>query len=54
MLTWVEGFRPTWMSLVRKVIAGNVYMVFDALLVCLLLYLPFAIRDWRAKWVAAR
>jgi hypothetical integral membrane protein (TIGR02206 family) len=88
-MTVVEGFRPTWKSLLRVVLWINVYMVvvfgvnmligsnylFVAhkpptaslldmlppwpwyilwmeaigLVMCLILYLPFAIKDWRAK-----
>ena len=89
-MTTVEGFRPTWGSLLRVLIGTNLYMaiifplnlaigsnymflaykpeefasILDILpawpyyilyvemlgiLVFLLLYLPFAIKDWRAK-----
>ncbi|MFZ5902897.1 MAG: TIGR02206 family membrane protein [Chloroflexota bacterium] len=89
-MTTVEGFRPTWGSLLRVIIGTNLYMamifplnlaigsnymflaykpeefasILDILpawpyyilylealgiLVFLLLYLPFAIKDWRAK-----
>ena len=88
-LTIVEGFRPTWKSLVRVIVGMNLYMLvvffinqaigsnylfvahkpytpslLDVLpawpiyllyieaigiAVSLLLYLPFAIHDWRAK-----
>jgi hypothetical integral membrane protein (TIGR02206 family) len=88
-MTVVEGFRPTWKSLLRVVLWINVYMVvvfginmligsnylFVAhkpptaslldmlppwpwyilwmeaigLVMCLILYLPFAIKDWRVK-----
>jgi len=88
-MTVVEGFRPTWKSLLRVALWINVYMVvvfginmligsnylFVAhkpptaslldllppwpwyilwmeaigLVVCLILYLPFAIKDWRVK-----
>lgn len=91
-MTLVEGFRPTWQSLRRVLIGGNVYMVFIfvlnlaigsnylfiahkpetaslmdvlpgwpvyilfleliAVVVSLLLYLPFQISDWRKKKVA--
>ncbi len=88
-MTVVEGFRPTWKSLLRVALWINVYMavVFGVnmligsnylfvahkpptaslldllppwpwyilwmeaigLVMCLILYLPFAIKDWRAK-----
>jgi hypothetical integral membrane protein (TIGR02206 family) len=88
-MTMVEGFRPTWKSLLRVLVVMNLYMVaiffFNQLIgsnylyvahkpvgptlldvlpawpwyllyieaiglgVCLLLYLPFAIQDWRGK-----
>jgi len=88
-MTVVEGFRPTWKSLLRVALWINVYMavVFGinlligsnylfvahkpptaslldllpawpwyilwmeaiGLVMCLILYLPFAIKDWRAK-----
>jgi hypothetical integral membrane protein (TIGR02206 family) len=88
-MTLVEGYRPTWRSLKRVLIGGNIYMViifvFNLLIgsnylfiahkpetasvidllppwpiyiifieligvvVCLLLYLPFLIADWRHK-----
>ena len=88
-MTTVEGFRPTWKSLLRVVVVMNLYMaviffvnrilgsnylyvahkppgptLLDVLpewpwyllyveaigiVVSLLLYLPFAIKDWRAK-----
>lgn len=88
-MTLVEGYRPTWRSLKRVLIGGNIYMaiifVFNLLIgsnylfiahkpetaslldvlppwpiyiifveligiaVCLLLYLPFLIGDWRRK-----
>jgi hypothetical integral membrane protein (TIGR02206 family) len=91
-MTVVEGFRPTWKSLLRVAIGINIYMVImyffnsaigsNYLMVnakpataslldllpawpvyiiymeaigivnCVLLYLPFAIKDWRAKSMA--
>jgi len=91
-MTVVEGFRPTWKSLLRVAIGINIYMVviyfvnnaigsnylminskpetaslLDLLppwpvyilymeligvLNCLLLYLPFVIKDWREKRAA--
>ncbi len=88
-MTVVEGFRPTWKSILRIFVIANIYMVsiyfvnsaigsnyllingkppmatiLDllpawpwyipwlegiALATCLILYLPFAIKDWRAR-----
>lgn len=88
-MTVVEGFRPTWKSMLRVLVVMNLYMVaiffFNQLIgsnflyvahkpvgptlldvlpawpwyllyieaiglaICLLLYLPFAIQDWRRK-----
>ncbi len=93
-MTLVEGYRPTWKSLLRVIIGTNIYMVFVGVVnyllgsnymfiahkpetpslidmlgpwpwyilgleaigftVGLLLYLPFAIRDWRAGRVQAK
>src|SRR5512133_1569287 len=92
-MTVVEGFRPTWKSLVRILAIANIYMlivylinisigsnylwingkppmatIMDmlpawpwyipwleviALFTCLLLYIPFIIKDWRARLVTA-
>ena len=91
-MTVVEGFRPTWKSILRIFVIANIYMVvvffinsvigsnyllingkppmatvidllpawpwyipwleFIALVTCLLLYIPFIIKDWRAKSAA--
>jgi hypothetical integral membrane protein (TIGR02206 family) len=88
-LTTVEGFRPTWKSLLQVLIGVNIYMLLVGLInraigsnylflaykpapaslldllpdwpwyiiwmeviglvMCLILYLPFAIKDWRGK-----
>jgi hypothetical integral membrane protein (TIGR02206 family) len=88
-MTVVEGFRPTWKSILRVFVIGNIYMVIIffvnsaigsnylmvngkppmatimdalpawpwyipwleviALITCLLLYIPFMIKDWRTK-----
>lgn len=93
-MTAVEGYRPTWKSMLRVGVGTNLYMAFvfgvnlllgsnymfvnrkpgsasllDFLgpwpgyilgmeavgaLICLILYLPFAVRDWRARRRAAR
>jgi hypothetical integral membrane protein (TIGR02206 family) len=93
-LTVVEGFRPTWKSIPRAVLAGNLYLLFIALvnpllgsnylmlaykpdvpslltllapwpwyileyeavglLTFLILYLPFAVLDWRKGFQAVR
>jgi hypothetical integral membrane protein (TIGR02206 family) len=94
-LTVVEGFRPTWKSIPRVVLAGNLYLLFIALVVnpllgsnylmtaykpdvqslltllapwpwyileytvvglvtFVILYLPFAVLDWRKGVQAAR
>jgi len=92
-MTTVEGFRPTWKSMLRVVVLSNIYMVIIffvnsaigsnylmvngkpnlksildllpawpyyliyveviAIITFLLLYLPFIIRDWRARRVTA-
>lgn len=92
-MTTVEGFRPTWKSLLRVVVWANIYMLvvyfiniglgsnymmvnakpnvrslYDlmppwpyylivvellGLAISLLLYLPFAIRDWRIKKISS-
>jgi hypothetical integral membrane protein (TIGR02206 family) len=92
-MTTVEGFRPTWKSVLRVIVIANIYMVIiffvnsaigsNYLMVngkpplasildllpdwpwyliyveligiatCLLLYLPFMIKDWRARKVTA-
>jgi hypothetical integral membrane protein (TIGR02206 family) len=91
-MTVVEGFRPTWASIVRVFVVANLYMLLIyfvnsaigsnymmvnakpgsaslldilppwpwyipwldvlGLLNCLILYLPFMLKDWRAKQVA--
>jgi len=91
-MTLVEGFRPTWKSVLRVAVIMNIYMVIVffinnligsnylfiahkpetaslldmlppwpvyilwmeaiGILTCLILYLPFAIKDWRAARVA--
>jgi len=88
-MTFVEGFRPTWLSVVKVAVVGNLYMLavglvnallgsnylfiarkpetaslLDvlgpwpwyimvmeglALVMVLLLYLPYALKDWRAQ-----
>lgn len=88
-MTFVEGFRPTWKSLLRVFVVTNLYWLFCAwvnnqigsnylytrgklptpslldvlgpypwylvsmevlgIVLCILLYLPFAWKDWRAK-----
>jgi len=93
-MTTVEGFRPTWRSLLRVMVGVNIYMVLVGLLnyaigsnylfiaykpstaslldllpawpwyilwmeiiglgMALILYLPFAIKDWRRKAGADR
>ncbi len=93
-MTVVEGFRPTWKSLLRVAVGINIYMVVIflvnvaigsnylmingrpatpslldllpdwpvyilymeaiGLICCLLLYLPFLIKDWRTKRIEAR
>jgi hypothetical integral membrane protein (TIGR02206 family) len=90
-MTAVEGFRPTWKSMLRVVVISNLYMVIIyfvnsaigsnylmvngkpnlasildllpdwpyylihveiiGIVTCLLLYLPFAIKDWKAQRV---
>ena len=92
-MTVVEGFRPTWKSLLRIFVIANIYMIIIyfvntaigsnymllnakppmatimdllpawpfylpwleviALVTCLLLYLPFMIKDWLARPAAA-
>ncbi len=92
-MTVVEGYRPTWKSILRIFVIANIYMVaiffvnraigsnylmvngkppmatiidllpawpwyipwleVIALVTCLLLYIPFIIKDWRAKPAAA-
>lgn len=92
-MTTVEGFRPTWKSILRVVVIANIYMVviyfvntaigsnylmvngkpplasildllpewpyylihveLIGILTCLLLYIPFAIKDWRSRTVPA-
>jgi hypothetical integral membrane protein (TIGR02206 family) len=92
-MTFIEGFRPTWKSILRVAVIINIYMVIvffvnklldsnylfiarkpetasildmlpdwpvyilymEALgiVTCLILYIPFAIKDWRASRVAA-
>ncbi len=88
-MTTVEGFRPTWKSILRVVVISNIYMVIIffvntaigsnylmvngkpplasildllpawpwyliyveiiGIVTCLLLYIPFIIKDWRVK-----
>jgi hypothetical integral membrane protein (TIGR02206 family) len=92
-MTTVEGFRPTWKSVLKVIVISNIYMViiffFNSaigsnylmvngkppvasiidlmppwpyyliyveiigIVTCLLLYVPFIIKDWRAGRVAA-
>lgn len=92
-MTTVEGFRPSWRSLLRVIVFSNIYMaviffvnravgsnylmvngkpsvasIIDlmpewpyylihveviGIITCLMLYLPFAVKDWRAKRIKA-
>lgn len=92
-MTTVEGFRPTWKSMLRVIVISNIYMVIIfffnnaigsnylmvngkppvasiidlmppwpwylihveiiGILTCLILYLPFVIKDWKANRVTS-